>query len=267
MALELGIMKRNSITRLLYKIESALLRNATKVSTISPAMRTKVCQKGVTNENVILCPNWSNIKHIKSASRQNRFREIHGVASNEFLVMYAGAMGEKQGIELILYAAKKLNDIKNIKFFIIGNGGNRTNLEKLASQLSLKNTTFLDIQPLDYLSDMLCSADVHLVVQKKEASDFVLPSKITNIFASRRACIVTAEASSSLGSLILENKTGVLVNPDDSTALADSILKLRADPRLSKELGENARKFAENSLDIDSIMKNFEFELKSMLSD
>src|SRR5690625_3392789 len=57
-AMRLGMLKEHGLGRVLYGVERFLLRRATRVSTITEAMRTRIVEKGVSDERTLLCPNW-----------------------------------------------------------------------------------------------------------------------------------------------------------------------------------------------------------------
>jgi colanic acid biosynthesis glycosyl transferase WcaI len=102
---------------------------------------------------------------------------------------------------------------------------------------------------------LLATADLHLVLQKKGASDLVMPSKLTGILASGGCPVVSAERGSSLYSVINENKIGFICEPESESALTDTInLALKSD---IKSIKLNARAYAEKHLNKDSIIKSF----------
>src|SRR5690606_1202493 len=132
-----------------------------------------------------LFPNWADIKFIQPMNG-HRFREQLGYQSDDFVMMYAGNMGEKQGLELIVEAARQLKAHSNVKFVMIGAGVAKARLEAYAAANELTNVQFLPVQPYADLPYMLAAADLHLIMQKSQASDIVMPSKLTSILAAGR---------------------------------------------------------------------------------
>lgn len=266
MAMELGMIKKNLFTKSLYKIERLLLFNATRVTTITEAMLNRARLKGIPSKNLELCPNWSNVNIIKPSSHKNSFRDEHKYSYDDFLVLYSGAMGQKQGLEIILEAAKNMKEEKHIKFLIVGNGAARDALESAVKSDQLQNVKFLDIQPFERLPTMLSAANIHLVVQKSKATDLVMPSKLTNILASGRPAIATAYPESALGIIIEKYDTGLLIEPENSSQLTDAILKLSKSPSDMMRKGANARRYAEQYLDINKIMEEFSEMLEKVVA-
>ena len=99
-------------------------------------------------------------------------------------------------------------------------------------------------------------ADIHLVIQKGNAGDLVMPSKLTTILAVGGLAVVTANPGSGLYSLLDKHKMGLLVEAESQQALNEGIRK--AIDENSLHLTHNARIYAENYLSIEKVMKGFE---------
>lgn len=265
-ALKLGLLK-GRLARILHTIESYFLRHATRVSTITDAMRKQITKRGVPEQNTWLFPNWSDISFVRPLARENNFRRELGIRNDEVLVIYAGNMGEKQGLELVLHAARRLKDEVHIKFALIGSGAARSRLERLAKELRLSNVMFLPVQPLERLPEMLAAADIHLVVQRREAADLVMPSKLTNILAAGRPSVATADPGTALYEVLTEHNTGLVTPPGNVEAFAHAIKRLSDDFELRNKMGQNARAYAERSLDKEKILSTFEKNLIELVKE
>ncbi|MBV9695330.1 MAG: glycosyltransferase, partial [Gammaproteobacteria bacterium] len=153
--------------------------------------------------------------------------------------LYSGNMGEKQGLELIIDAARRFTADEAV-FLICGDGAARPRLEAAAGDLA--NVRFIPLQPLSRLNELLNLADVHLLPQRAAAEDLVMPSKLTAIMASGRPVVATASADSDLARIAREG--GLVVPPGDTSAFAGAIRALLCDDTLRKRLGAGGRKFA-----------------------
>lgn len=263
-ALRLNMLKVGVLGRLLYGIEGFLLHRATCVSTITEAMRARIIAKGVSAERVWLYPNWADIVAISPGARGNSFRQSLGIAEDTLLVLYAGNMGEKQGLEIVLQAAEHCRDDTRLLFLMVGDGGAKARLQKQAEAIGLPNVQFLPVQPLEHLNDMLAAGDIHLVVQKRDAADLVMPSKLTNILAAGRVCVATTDPGTALYDTVHEHETGRVVPPGDAVALTEAIRALADDPSLREACGHRARKYAERHLDKERILMAFEAQLQTL---
>lgn len=263
-AVRLNMLRSKWLGALLYRMESVFLKAATRVSTITSAMKQRVIDKGAKPDRVWLFPNWAELDRIKPQERYNEFRTAQHVEPDSILVMYAGNMGEKQGLEVAVRAAELLVDEADICFILAGSGGARSKLEGLVKDLGIRNVSFLGVQPSEVLPQMLAAADIHLVVQKREAADLVMPSKLTNILAAGRASVVTADPDTALGMTVEENDLGIVAPPGDPTALAEAIRALARNEERRRQCGERARAYADQHLDRDQILGRFERDLISL---
>lgn len=186
-AMSLGMIKHGILGKLLYRVENHLIRSATRVSSITPAMCRRAIDKGAAAERVLELPNWCDVHSIYPIPRETEFRSRLGLGSDAMLVMYAGAMGRKQGLPLVLDAAAWLQTSEpRFHFVMIGSGSDAEQLRAEAEARGLQNMSFLPLQPLEQLNQVLGSADIHLVIQKAHTADLVMPSKLTNILAAAR---------------------------------------------------------------------------------
>jgi colanic acid biosynthesis glycosyl transferase WcaI len=174
-------------------------------------------------------------------------------------------MGEKQGLDLVLDVADRLRERAEIQFAMVGEGAARDRLERMARQRRLDNVHFFPLQPLERLPLMLAAGDIHLVVQRREAADLVMPSKLTNILAARRPSVATADPGTEIYKVLNEHQCGITTTPDSATELAAGIVELADDAEMREQLGQNARRYAERYLDKDEILSRFEYSLRDLV--
>lgn len=260
-AIRLEMMDDNWLTKFIHNIEGALLRRAAAVSTITEAMRQRIIERGVPEDRAWLCPNWANLKEVTPGDRDNDFRHDIGLNSAHLLFMYAGNMGVKQGLDVVLDAAAMLKEDPRIRFALVGGGAARMALQEKLGEMQLPNVQMRPVQPKEKLNDMLAAADVHLIVQRREAADLVMPSKLTNILAAGRPSIATADSETTLAQVLLQNKCGLVAKPDAARSLATAVRYLARDREMRERFGRNARIYAEKSLRQDTILEDFERRL------
>ena len=256
-AVNLGMIKNRLLCRFLFATERFLLKRASMVSTISEPMRTRIIAKGVPGVRTVLTPNWANLDTINPLPRMNGFREKLGFDESKIVIGFAGSLGEKHGLDMVLQAAKILEDYEDIRFVIIGDGSSKSRLQALSEDLELNHLAFLPMQPKEVLPEMLAAIDIHLVPQQGDAADTVMPSKLANIFAAGRPTVATAAPGTALSELLEQNKLGIVCEADNKEALADSILSLADDRARMKAMGTAAYEYAMEFLGIDSIMCSF----------
>ena len=219
------------VARLASGLENTLLRLADTVSTISPQMCAKLVAKGIDPARVIEIRNWANAPAPDPQAGASYRAEWHLGARK--VALYSGNIANKQGIEILVEAARLLAGRRDIAFVICGEGPNRARLEALA--VGLGNVAFHDLQPAGRMGELLGLAAVHLLPQIAGAADLVLPSKLANMLGSGRPVVATALAGTGLHAEV--EGCGITVAPGDAQALADAIVALVDDPARSAQLG------------------------------
>lgn len=253
-AQDLNILSSQAMFNQLYKIEKNILDNADFVSSISEGMIRKIEEK--VEKKVLFFPNWADTKFFFPISDRQKLKLEWGFSDTDVIYLYSGAIGEKQGLENIIFAAEKLQADSHLKFVICGSGPYKEELQKLAESKQLKNITFLPVQEKEVFNKFLNMADFHLVLQKSNAGDLVMPSKLTTILAVGGVCIVTADPETSLYNVVKKYEVGYCIPPEDHQALADKILSITKDDTV-EEKRENSRNYAMKYLNLDQIMQNF----------
>ncbi|WP_315764601.1 WcaI family glycosyltransferase [Sphingomonas sp. Y38-1Y] len=242
--------------RVAHRVEARCLR-ADRVSTISPQMCDRLLAKGVPADRIVELRNWADDDAVAPLDRPSTYRTEWGI-ERRHVALYSGSFGGKQGIEIIVEAARRLAHRRDLMFVICGDGPARRALE--AGAADLDNLQFHDLQPLERLSDLLGLASVHLLPQIAGAADLVLPSKLANMLASGRPVIATAATGTGLAREVEE--CGVVTPPGDLDVFVSAIEALIDGPAWCGVLGEAGRRRAETRWRRASILNRFEAALR-----
>jgi colanic acid biosynthesis glycosyl transferase WcaI len=254
-ARDLGMIRSPALIKGLFRLEQYILRKADIISSISEGMIRKIQEKA--GRDVLLFPNWVDVKLFYPVEDKSLLKKDFGFDSTDKVVLYSGAIGEKQGLEAILHTAVAL---KELKFLICGSGPYKEKLSEMTAALDLQNVIFFPLQPFERFNNFLNMADVHLVIQKANAGDLVMPSKLTTIMAVGGLAVITANPGTSLCEVVQLRNIGVLVAAEDQPALNDGIRA--AIYNKAGHITRNAREYALNYLAIDKIMARFESSLR-----
>lgn len=255
-AFELGLLKGGLARRLGLGFERWILGAFDRVSTISPKMVERLRDKGVAAERALEIRNWADVEQITpQPSSDTPLRRELGVPPEAPVLLYSGNMAAKQGLEVIAQAAEALETARpHAVFLLIGNGPLRPKLEALCAGRT--NVRFLDLQPAERVPEVLATADIHLLPQRAEAADLVLPSKLAPMLASGRPIAAMAAAGTSLAAEI--DGAGLVTDPRDPAAWIGALTTLIDDPD-RRRLGEQGRRGALQRWDrravIDGLMR------------
>ncbi|QNE32741.1 WcaI family glycosyltransferase [Sphingomonas sp. NBWT7] len=214
-------------------IEHWALRSG-RTSSISPAMCRRLRWLGRDPARVVEFRNWAN-PAITPLDRPSPFRDQWGITEPN-VALYSGNMAGKQGLDVVLAAARLLIHRTDLVFVICGEGPHRPLIEAAARDCG--NVRFFDLVPADRMRDLLGLATVHLLPQIAGAADLVLPSKLPNMLASGRPVVATARAGTGLAHEV--EGCGISTCPHDPAAFARAIETLLDDPAHRTALGAAA---------------------------
>ncbi|HUN24788.1 MAG TPA: WcaI family glycosyltransferase [Steroidobacteraceae bacterium] len=250
-AFDLGLLRAPRLGRAILAIERWLMRGFDQVSTISESMRSKLRAKGVREDRIVSFPNWVDTGSIRPIEAPIALRAELGIDPGTHVVLYAGNMGEKQGLEIILDVARLFREDPNVLFLLCGDGAARSRIARAAAVLA--NVRLIPLQPLSRLNELLNLADVHLLPQRKAAEDLVLPSKLTAIMASGHPVVATARRESDVARCAAIG--GIVVSPGDVRAIASAVRRLLADDDLRLQLGATGRAYALQNWEREKVLR------------
>jgi colanic acid biosynthesis glycosyl transferase WcaI len=258
-ALATGLVKQGLAGKLGAWFERTVFARFDRVSSISPQMCRKLEEKGVPPGKVYELRNWADIERVRPLTGRSPYRDEWGIETPH-VALYSGNIANKQGIDIVVEAARLLRERKDLTFVVCGEGPNRASLERAAADLD--NIRFHDLQPRERLGDLLGMASVHLIPQLAGAADLLLPSKLTNMLASGRPVIATAEPGTGLAGEV--EGAGLVCEPENARALSGSIERLLDDEPLRARLGEVARTRAIERWSRQHILAHLDHELRAL---
>ncbi|MFT4155301.1 WcaI family glycosyltransferase [Parafilimonas sp.] len=253
-AKELNMISSKKLLGILFKAERFILKKADRISTISKGIQKKLQAK--TDKKIYLFPNWANTDRFFPIKNNKALKESYCLKPDIPVILYSGAIGEKQGLENVLFVAGKFQEeAKPAQFIICGTGPYKTELEQKSAAMKLRNIYFLPLQPEESLNGFLNIADVHLIIQKAGVANLVMPSKLSNICAVGGLVAVTAEQGSALYDTVVDNDIGLVCLPEDVAELKKCIEKALATSHTALQI--KARSFAEKHLCLNKIMQQY----------
>ena len=151
--------------------------------------------------------------------------------------MHSGNIGLSQNLDVILDAAERLRDRRDLVFALVGDGARRQALESAAAARRLDNVRFFPYQPKAQLDDSFATADVFIVSLKPGIEGYIVPSKVYGILAAGRPFIAAVDPSCEVADIARDHRCGVLAAPGDAADLASRILALYDNRRETAAMG------------------------------
>lgn len=217
-------------------------------------MRDRLINLGINPGNISLMPNWANLEEIYPLEKNDfsllEFRKKLGIDVNKRIALYSGSISEKQGLEILIPVAKFLSEF-NILIIVCGNGANLQKLKNLS--IDLENIRFIDLVPFNELNLLLNLADIHLLVQKNEIDNQVMPSKLANMIAAGGPIVATVLESSNIYKIIDENKLGLTVPYGNPLLLSNAIQQI-LNNNAPSDFSTNCLIYSKRNLSIDEIL-------------
>ena len=235
-AMGLGMIRPGRLGRALYRLEALAYAKAAAVSGISDGMMAAFRRKGVPAAKCLLLPNWLRLPAAAAPDRPAARRRF-GVSGSTVLAVYAGNLGRKQSLEILIEAAGRLAEepaagTSGVRLIIAGDGAERPALEQC-----LRRHLAADVQMMPLLSDgdyaaLLGAADVALITQAAGTGQFFFPSKLLSVLAAGLPVIAVADDDSELARAVRDGGFGRVVAPGDAAGLA-AVLREIAESRAS----------------------------------
>lgn len=208
------------------RIESALARSVDQVVVIHQRFQRYVTEKlGVRPDRLTVIRNWSHVRPASPSEVEQMRSALGWDRSSETIVLHAGNMGEKQGLENVVNAARYAETVgAPVRFVLMGDGNQRDSLEALGA--GCPNLEFKEPAPASEFMAVLGSADVLLVNERPSMLEAAVPSKLTSYFATGRPVLAaTSELSITSEELSLSG-AGETVSPTDPAGLVATSIEL-----------------------------------------
>jgi colanic acid biosynthesis glycosyl transferase WcaI len=264
-AVGLGMLKTGWFTRALYWLEAFAYKHATRVSGISQEILDAFRRKRVPESKLILFPNAIALPAEAEIPARGKFREKHGFAPDEFLAIYAGNLGIKQGLDILLEAAELLRGKKNIRIVIAGDGAAREMLERDARSRNLGNVSMLPLQFGEDYKELLVDADVSLITQQSGSGNAFFPSKLLVTLAYASPVVTVADEGSALADAVKEGSFGRNLPPGNPEQLAQAFRELAQDRQLLRSWGAAGRQYVER-FESGNVLREFYKKLETVAS-
>ena len=223
--------------RLIYR------RLVARTVAISPVVATQLAEAAVPAECIRTIPSAIDPKGLVPCLGREALRAKEGVASDTPLLLALAALVWRKGLDLLLDAMANLApDAGAPQLWIAGSGPDRGALERQARSLGLEGRVrFLGWR--DDTADLLAACEVLVLPSRREG----LGVAALEAMAAGRPVVATRVGG--LDDAVVPGRTGILVPPDDTAALADALRQLLVDPELRARLGaEGPRRVAEGFL-------------------
>ncbi len=243
--------------RAINKIESSALRLADGVAVIHPGFTADLTRHlGVDARRIREIRNWTHIDSpdpVASAA----FREAHGWGADEVVVLHAGNMGYKQGLENVVAAAELASRADSrARFVLLGDGNQRARLQ--AAGAGIRALEFLPPVSDEEFPAALGAADVLLVNERPGVAQMAVPSKLTSYFNAGKPILAASDEVGFTAQEIMASGAGIRVQADRPDLLLAEAIRLGTDRPLAAQLGQAGRCYSAAFLSAATALYSYE---------
>jgi glycosyltransferase involved in cell wall biosynthesis len=257
-----GLKKSSVVYRVFRRMECHLYESATRISSTLPYLGDHVRRAGSDPAKIVCIPNGVDV------SQFNQGEDYSG-GKAPLVVMYVGGFGLDHDVPTIIRAAKILQDegSNEFRFVIIGGGVRKEACESEAAKYGLRNLTFLPPVPKSSLPAVQAQADV-LVAAITDSPSYRFGlnlNKLCSYFASSRPVLFSGNAPNDP---VREAGAGLSIGAEDPAAMVRALRELLAVGAAERKLrGENARRYAENTLSLDALGRKMDSMLRAAVDE
>jgi len=232
-----GMIKSGHLLSMTGRFAQWVYSKAHSILAISPGFKKNLIDKGVSAEKVWVISNWMQNDVSERTDPDEKLAQGLGLAGR-FNIIFAGNIGEAQGLETVLEAAKLLKGHPEVQFVFVGDGTALPRLEKKAGDQLITNVRFLGRFPHDAMPGLYALADVLLVhLNDDPLFRITIPHKILNYMASGKP--ILAALAGDGADLVTAAGAGISCPPGKQEAMAVAVrdfLRMSAEER--KAMGE-----------------------------
>lgn len=227
-------------------------RYSDRIIAVSKAVRKSMIAGGTDPKQIVTVYNGIERIPIPTAEEKAALLASFGGKEGEKAVGMVARLEEVKDHETFLLGAQKvLENRKDVRFYIIGDGSLRKELERRAAELGIsENVTFTGF--LQDVEKIEAALDIAVITSKAEALCLsILESMIAGIPA-------VGTDSGGVAEVIKHGENGFLIPVGGSDALAERLEELLADEEKRKAFGEQAKKEAESTFLADKMTRRIE---------
>ena len=257
-----GMLNNPRVLRWVGQFACWVYARATSILVISPGFQRNLLEKGVPASKIHCISNWVDTETYHPAEPEPELAADLGLAGR-FNIMFAGNVGEAQGLDTVIGAADLLRDLRDVQFVIVGDGIALPGLQQAAQARNLSNVRFLGRYPAHAMSRLYALADVLLVHLKDDPLfRITIPHKTLAYLATGKP--ILAAVSGDVADLVAGEGVGVACPPSDPAALAETVRRLRdLEPDELRRMGERGLAVVQEKYSRPMIISQIEAVLRN----
>ncbi len=262
-AINLGVIKNKGLIRVLSAIEKFIYNRSAAVTSITESIQEKVATRITDPKKAWLIPNFVDFADVVEVPRINEFSQQYQI-EDHFVVTYAGNIGIPQNLAILVEAGKLLQKQVNVTILIIGDGTEKSDLNRIVQCDNSTNVHVVDYQSYSMMPLIYATTDVFYVGQTLDAHSDGIPSKIYRIMANKKPILAVTTPGSDLANCIMTSGGGIIVSSNDPADLAQAILTMKARRKELQKQGIKAYEYVTQAFERKNVSRQYDQLIKSV---
>jgi glycosyltransferase involved in cell wall biosynthesis len=252
-AIAVGVLNNKILIGLSLWLERFLYKHADQLIVNSPGFIQHIQAKG--GRNIRLIPNGADPAFFQTESRSGD-KPVYPSWEGKFVVLYTGAHGMSNDLQVVLQAANLLKEHKQIYFALLGAGKEKANLIRKAQDLGLSNLEFLDPLPKTEMPAVISQADACLAILKPiEMYKTTYPNKVFDYMAAGKPIILAIDGV--IREVVEKANCGIFCPPGDAQKLSEAVLLLYNNKEQAIEKGIRGQDYLKKHFNRAEIAEEF----------
>lgn len=250
-----GVSQKSPIYKYFGWVSRRLYQKADRVLITSQMFKEYLCREsGVEEARIAYMPQYADARFDQKLECDSNKKTVD--------LVFAGNIGVAQSLDTVLQAAKMLEDHKELRWHIVGDGSELENLKVLAQKLELDHVVFHGRKPLEEMPKYYAMADAMLVTLTADPFiSMTLPGKVQTYMAAGKPII--GAANGEIPRTIYAAQCGFCAKAEDSKELTQTVESFLISEDWAL-LRNNARAYYEKYFTRERFMERLELELKSL---
>lgn len=242
------------------RLERRLLRESDEVVVLTEDFLSLMEEWGVASDRLHVIENWAPLTDLPVVPRNNPWARENGL-EDKLAFVYAGTLAMKHNPDLLLQLALKIRDHGDAVLVVLSQGPGADWLRTKKKELHLQNLIIKGFVPFEQMPQVMGVADVLVAILEADAGIFSVPSKVLAYLCADRPLLLSIPTENLAARIVRDAEAGLVVEPQDEEGFIAAANALAEDAVLRKRLGHNARRYAEQTFDINTVTDRFEHVL------
>jgi colanic acid biosynthesis glycosyl transferase WcaI len=260
---ELGQLGEGPILSALEWLERWLYKSAAGVVVNTRTFHDHITERGVDPSKIELVYNGIDPKRFHPKPKNEELLAAHDLAGR-FTVGYVGTLGLAHGLTTLIDVAERLRHRDDLRFVLIGDGADRSQLEADIASRGLSNIEMIGLQPRAAMPDWIASIDVLLVpLRDLPVFETVIPSKIFEFLAQERPVILAAKGE--IRRMLEESGGALLIDPENGDQMRAAIEEIIDEPEAAISRARAGREWVDAGFVRDDLARKMAAFLERVL--